>query len=370
MTAVVAVLGGPRAMWYATRGTGVVSLVLLTAILCLGVAGVRRLGSDRWPRFLVAGLHRNLTLIALAFLALHIVTTVLDGFAPIGLQDALIPFVSAYRPIWLGLGAVAFDLLLALTITSLLRGRFGYRTWRVLHWLAYAAWPVALVHALGTGSDGRIGWMQVLGLVLAATVVAAVVVRLADASTWAGARVAGGSALLLIPLGLLLWYATGPARTGWAARAGTPNSLLPQRAVALAKPSASAAARPGAALPDPPYTAALRGRVSSSQDSDGLVLVNIRGRTRAPANGVLWIRLRGQPVADGGVLMSSSGVSYGPASAPDQYLGKIVSLRGTRLVVALRGQSGNLALRVDLRIDGVSHRVTGTVEAARASGSS
>src|SRR5213075_787315 len=94
------------------------------------------------------------------------------------------------------------------------------------------------------------------------------------------------------------------------------------------------------ALPDPPYTAVLRGRVSSSQGSDGLVLVDIRGRTRAPAKGVLWIRLRGQPVDDGGVSMTASGASYGPASAPDEYLGKIVSLNGTRLVLALHGQSG------------------------------
>jgi hypothetical protein len=98
--------------------------------------------------------------------------------------------------------------------------------------------------------------------------------------------------------------------------------------------------------------------------------VNIRGRTRTPAIGVLWIRLRGQPVDDGGVSMTSSGASYGPASAPDQYLGKIVSLSGTRLVLALHGQSGDIALRVDLKIDGISHRVTGTVVAARALGSS
>ena len=111
----------------------------------------------------MAGLHRNLTLLALVFVAAHVVTTVADGFAPIGLLDAVVPFVSPYRPIWLGLGAVAFDLLLALVVTSLLRARIGYRSWRVVHWLAYAAWPVALVHALGTGSDARIGWFALLG---------------------------------------------------------------------------------------------------------------------------------------------------------------------------------------------------------------
>lgn len=357
-------------MWYATRGTGVVSLILLTAIVCLGVAGVRRLGSRQWPRHLVAGLHRNLTLVALVFLALHIATTVLDGFAPIALQDAVVPFGSAYRPVWLGLGAVAFDLLLALTITSLLRGRFGFRTWRLFHWLAYAAWPIALVHALGTGSDGRVGWMQVLALALTAAVVAAVIVRLANPSTWPGARIAAGSALLLAPLALLLWYATGPAATGWAARAGTPTSLLPHRVVVRSTPAAPARPHAVAVLPRPPFVAALRGRLTTTPGSQGRVLVSIRGRTSAPARGVLWIRLQGQPTGDGGVSMTSSGASYGTAASPWQYLGRIVALDGTRLVLALHGQSGGLALRVDLQIDAVTHRVTGTVAAQKAGGNS
>jgi predicted ferric reductase len=171
-------LGGPHALWYATRGTGVVALLLLTVITCLGVAGVRRQGSDRWPRFIVAGLHRNLTLLALVFLGLHIATTVLDGYAPIRVTDAVLPFAAGYRALWLGLGTVAFDLLLALTLTSLLRLRIGFRAWRVLHWAAYAAWPVALVHALGTGSDARSGWMQALGLAAGAAVILAVAARL------------------------------------------------------------------------------------------------------------------------------------------------------------------------------------------------
>ena len=365
---VVAAIGGPRTLWYATRGTGVVSLVLLTAILCLGIAGVRRFRSERWPRFLIVGLHRNLTLVALVFLALHIVTTVLDGYTPIGFKDAVIPFVASYRPIWLGLGAVAFDLLLALTITSLLRAHIGYRAWRALHWAAYATWPIALLHALGTGSDARVAWMQVLGAALAATVMAAVVLRLADGRTWSGARSAGAVALLVIPLGTLLWYSTGPGRPGWAARAGTPASLLSRQPVAVTASASSPRLTRAASLPSAPFTAALRGRFTSTQGSDGLVLVDIRGRTRDPANGVLWIRLRGQPVDGGGVSMMASGASYGPPSAPQQYLGKIASLSGTRLVLALRGSSGSLALHVDLQLDGTSHLVTGTVAAQPAGG--
>jgi DMSO/TMAO reductase YedYZ heme-binding membrane subunit len=361
----VAALGGPRALWYATRGTGVVSLILLTAVVCLGVGGVRRLRGRYWPRFLVLGLHRNLTLLALAFLALHIATTIADGFAPIALRDTVVPFASGYRPIWLGLGAVALDLLLALTITSLLRARLGYRHWRALHWMAYAAWPVALVHAFGTGSDSRISWMQALGVALTAMVAVAVVARLGAPSVPAGTRTLGAAALLLVTLGTLAWYATGPGASGWAARAGTPASLLPHRVVASPAAIRSApAARTRAASQPPLAGASLRGSLTSSEGSDGLVVVDIRGRTRRPAGGVLWIRIQGQPVDAGGVAMVASGASYGPPSAPSQYLGKIVSLHGTHLVLALRGASRRVSLRVDLQIDSVSHRVTGTLAAA------
>src|SRR5581483_4150523 len=131
----------PSAFWYLTRGSGVVALLLLTASICLGIATTMRWRTNRMPRFAVAGVHRTVTLVAIVFVAIHVATTVVDGFAPIGWKDAVVPFLSPYRPLWLGLGAVAFDLLLALVITSLLRARIGYRLWRGTHWLAYASWP-------------------------------------------------------------------------------------------------------------------------------------------------------------------------------------------------------------------------------------
>ena len=98
----------------------------------------------------------------MVFVALHVLTTLLDGFAPIGVLDVFIPFHSTYRPVWLGLGAVSFDLAAAVTVTSLLRDRFGYRAWRVTHWLAYLGWPLALLHSYGTGTDPKTHWMLVL----------------------------------------------------------------------------------------------------------------------------------------------------------------------------------------------------------------
>jgi sulfoxide reductase heme-binding subunit YedZ len=159
-------------LWYATRGAGAVSLVLLSAVVVLGVLSSLRVQTTGWPRFLTAGLHRNTALTAVVFLALHIVTAVVDPFTHLGWVAALIPFSSYYRTFWLGLGAVAFEMMLAVVITSLLRGLIGHGSWRAVHWLAYGAWPVAVIHGFGTGTDTWSVWF----LVLAATCVAVVLV--------------------------------------------------------------------------------------------------------------------------------------------------------------------------------------------------
>ncbi|MBV8304197.1 MAG: ferric reductase-like transmembrane domain-containing protein [Acidimicrobiia bacterium] len=173
-----------KALWYLTRGSGIVSLILLTISTVLGITTAVRWATPRWPRFIVEGLHRNVSLLAVVFLGVHIVTAVVDGYVPIRWIDAVVPFTSQYKPLWLGLGALSFDLMLAVIITSLIRVRLGYRIWRGVHWLAYASWPIAVVHGLGAGSDRSAGWLQVTNLVAVAAVVAAVCWRLAM-SGWA-----------------------------------------------------------------------------------------------------------------------------------------------------------------------------------------
>ena len=110
-------------------------------------------------------LHRNVSLLALVFLAVHILTAVLDSFAPISLLDAFVPFASSYRPFWLGLGAVS--------LRPAARGDRSpaccaagsdFRAWRATHWLAYACWPIALLHGLGTGSDVKSTWLLALSI--------------------------------------------------------------------------------------------------------------------------------------------------------------------------------------------------------------
>jgi DMSO/TMAO reductase YedYZ heme-binding membrane subunit len=348
-----------KALWYATRGTGVVALLLLTASVVLGALSSARWQSRRTPRFLVGGLHRNLTLLAVVFVVAHVVTTVLDGFAPIRLIDGLVPFVSPYRPIWLGLGAVAFDLLLALIVTSLIRARLGLRIWRAVHWLAYASWPVAVVHALGTGSDARFGWMVLVGFGSCAAVVAAILIRIARGAADRVERTAAIGATLAVPIALFVWYFGGPNRVGWAARAGTPAALVPPHR-AVTQPVATATQ----ALPRETFDARLTGRLQESGPrADGLITITIHGRVRGSVRGALRITLWGAPAEDGGVALTASDVAFGANGTTLPYVGQVVSLDGNRVAADLATSSGaRLALAVTLRLDRQTSAVGGDVQ--------
>jgi sulfoxide reductase heme-binding subunit YedZ len=217
----------PSAYWYLTRSTGAVALLLLTLSLVLGVVDVRRWSSESWPRFVVDSLHRNASLLALVFLLLHILTAVLDGFAPISLVNAVIPFTGSYRPFWLGLGALSFDLILAVIVTSLLRRQLGHASWRAIHWLTYASWPIALLHGLGTGSDVKSAWMLALSIACLIAVIASVLVRIV--AGWPDQLARRGLALGgagVFTIGLFLWLPSGPLGKEWARRSGTPPALL------------------------------------------------------------------------------------------------------------------------------------------------
>ena len=172
-------LTSTEGLWFASRGTGVVALVLLTVVVVLGVAVNRKGRLPGLPRFAVTSLHRAVSLLSVAFLAVHIGTAIADPFVSIGIAASVIPFASPYQPFWLGLGAVSVDLMLALVITSLLRGRIGRRTWRAVHWLAYASWPVAVAHSIGSGPDMWRGWLTWLTVGCAAAAVAALGWRIA-----------------------------------------------------------------------------------------------------------------------------------------------------------------------------------------------
>jgi len=175
-------MSGTTAFWYASRATGIVSLLLLTAVLVLGILVDRQGRLPGLPRFAVTSLHRNISLLAVAFIAVHVVTAVLDTYVNIPILAGVVPFASGYERVWLALGAVSFDIMLAMIITSLLRGRLNRTLWRAVHLLAYLSWPVAFAHSIGSSRDLQHGWLLDLGIACALIVAAAAIWRLAHAA--------------------------------------------------------------------------------------------------------------------------------------------------------------------------------------------
>jgi sulfoxide reductase heme-binding subunit YedZ len=378
----VAATGG-KALWYLTRGTGLVAGLLLTASVVLGILEVRRWQSPRWPRFVTAGMHRYVSLLSVAFVAIHVATTVIDGFAPIGWLDAVIPFHSPYRPLWLGLGAVSSDLLLALVMTSLVRGRLGYRAWRAVHWAAYACWPAAFLHGLGTGTDVRPGWAVALNLASLAAIVGAVWWRLAQAWGTTAPEVATGFessrssrsravlpmtvASVVTPIAIVVWLLAGPLQPGWSRRAGTPTVLhrSPQPTSAGVG-AVSSSSPPPATTPASTTTFALastsnlQGRVSRVAALNGQATDTFDTTLSVPPGTHLVIVLRGRSLAGGGIAMSTSQVSIGPPADRSQYRGTVTSLQGPdlTLAVSLPGQPA-VVMRAHLTIGGST--VSGTL---------
>jgi sulfoxide reductase heme-binding subunit YedZ len=167
-----------NALWYTARGTGVVSLLLLTVVVVLGIGSRAGRPVFGLPRFAVNLVHRNASLIATVLIAIHVTTLLADPYAQLKLLDLLVPFDAAYRTAWVGLGTTALDLVIAIVVTSLLRRRLGARTWRAVHWLAYAMWPVAWLHGIGSGTDRGSTWYLALAVLAALAVGAAIAWRL------------------------------------------------------------------------------------------------------------------------------------------------------------------------------------------------
>ena len=187
-----------------SAATGVLSMVLLTAVLVLGIMLDRRVALPGQARFAGLSLHRYLSLLALAFLAVHILTAILAPYARIPLAAIVVPGLTRT---WIGLGTVATDLTVALIVTSLLRRHLSFRTWRAVHWLAYACWPAAFAHSVLTGGGLRSGRLLWLALACVLAAVAAVAWRVIS-------RLRSGAAAPARPTGRSRPPLTGPTASG------------------------------------------------------------------------------------------------------------------------------------------------------------
>jgi hypothetical protein len=277
-----------------------------------------------------------------------VVTVVADPFTPINWFDAVVPFVSSYRPIWLGLGALAFDLLLALVVTSLLRYRLGYKTWRFVHWFAYVCWPVAVLHGFGTGTDTASGAVFLLTTACVVAVLAAVSARLVTGlARRPGVRGVGLAAFALAPVLLVAWLWNGPLASGWARRAGTPVDVLARSTAATSSAAAPASSAGASPAPTGSHLAAglradLAGTVhTSAPDGNGVVVVSLVGSLTNGARGSVDVELTGRAVAGGGVRLATGAVTL--TANGERATGRVSGVQGPEVIAALAMPDGSTA---------------------------
>jgi methionine sulfoxide reductase heme-binding subunit len=176
------------ALWYATRASGLMALILLTLTMVLGLITTTRAKARNWPGFAQQEIHRRISILAVVFLGIHVVTSVIDTYVNISWAAIVVPFTSDFGTFWVGVGAVALDLMLAVFVTSLLRARMRAGTWRAVHWLAYASWPIALAHTFGMGTDSREAWVIAVGVACVLAVAVSLAWRIRESSAQVSVR--------------------------------------------------------------------------------------------------------------------------------------------------------------------------------------
>ena len=361
-----AAIGG-RAFWYLTRASGLVALVLLTVTIVLGVVASVGWTTERWPRFLSQDVHRNVSLLCLVFIGIHVATTVLDGYVPIGLVDAFLPFHSPYRPVYVGLGALCLDLMLAVLVTSALRHRVGYGSWRFVHWLAYLCWPIALIHGLGTGTDTQLPVVLIVEAACTAAVLAAFGWRMTTGRTLpVGGRTAAVIGAAVLTLAIAGFAALGPLRPGWSHRSGTSSALLSELAAKNGATPTGTTVPSGASTgtaaptvgngstPTVPFTSQITGtQTQTSSNTQGDIRITLAMHLLDQAATPLTIVLDGAQSGNG-VSLSSGTITFGP----DQ--GQVTGLNGGT-VVGTVATPGPVTLTVTLQVDQQTGSLSGSV---------
>jgi sulfoxide reductase heme-binding subunit YedZ len=197
--------------WYAARAAGITAYLLVSGVVLLGLTMAGKKQFARWPRFTVEDVHRFGGMLVGTFVTIHVATVAIDAWLPFSLPSLLVPFVSRYRPLWVGLGIAAAELLVALAVTNHYRTRLRYSVWRKAHYLNFAVWSAATLHGLGSGTDRSAPWALGVYATSVSAVCAAIAWRVLRrrALVWtitAGALAAAGAVLLVVALG------TGPLR--------------------------------------------------------------------------------------------------------------------------------------------------------------
>lgn len=145
-----------QAMWYITRAAGIMAYLLLWLSTAWGLAIPSKILSDVLTGDFAFDFHQFISLLSLGFLGLHVFILTADRYLPYSPAQVLVPFISPYRPVWVGLGSIAFYLTLLVTVTFYLKKRIGMKQFRVIHYSSLVAYLLAVVHALFAGTDSSL----------------------------------------------------------------------------------------------------------------------------------------------------------------------------------------------------------------------
>lgn len=329
--------------WDTARAGGFAAYVLLTLAATVGLILRNRWQSERWPRLITNEVHGYLSLLGLVFIGVHVAALTVDPFTHFRLAEIVLPFVSHYRPLWMGLGIVSLYLLLAVWVSSHLRTRSGHRLWRQIHLLAFLVYAAATVHGLGAGNDTKTGWaLAIYGASVA--VVGGLTARrlLVPATRGVRSRPVGAMLAGVSVAGVATWAVVGPLAAHWGARTGV------ARVAAVARATRALPGAAGSGVVQAPFAATFTGQATVSEANDvGRVTIRIHGALHGGTSDHLEILVHGSPRADGGVAMEASHVSLGAATP--LYTGRIVRLNGLQLIASVSSSSERLRLRISLR---------------------
>ena len=365
-------------LWYTTRATGIVALVLLTASVVLGVLTSVRFGTRSWPRFTFQDLHRRVSLLAMVFVALHVITTVSDASRADRVAVGRGPLhISPYRRLWLGLGHHLRRPPSRRHHLEPVRQRINPRTWRALHWLAYASWPLAVVHGLGTGTDPHLDWVMISSWVRgrgARCPRVATRRRLASSSGRTGSCGSDERCRPSSPwrpgrhrarCGRAGPFAPERRRRSWPARTRAPALTSARRSTACLRSAVGVAHEEPSRPRIAPRCWERSPRQSLSSTSARL---EIKAETSGTVVASVDIVIDGTPDGSGGVALQQSQASLRPPGAPTQYTGQDrQGSKGSRILLSLcRPGRAQLDLRVDVAESG--SQVTGELTSDRRGG--
>lgn len=165
-------------LWILGRSTGMVGVVLLSLAAAMGLALSMKASSPRFPRWLTTELHRYVTILALVVSVMHLAVLWLDTESGLSLVSLVVPFTSSWEPLAVGMGVLGLEITLVVWLTTRIRDRIGYRSWRVIHRFTSVGWVLVIGHGLLAGTDTGATWAVLTYAACAAMVVGLLVPRM------------------------------------------------------------------------------------------------------------------------------------------------------------------------------------------------